>query len=177
MMNPNSKLVAGRSASVTAGTALPASVSVAITEPGPTRTNAAVPNASASARCDIECILPKAPLYLTSVRQCRTDFTNRSPAQVVCQQLIWSLAPTDCRSPSVQGDKGASRPTEWIAAPTRFHIDTGQITAEKAGLEVYPNGLDRLYPRRRSRGIPGRQGDDRPRLGRDLGHRRRDPGR
>src|SRR6266849_9675795 len=26
------------------------------------------------------------PLYLTSVRQCRTDFTNRSPVRTVCQQ-------------------------------------------------------------------------------------------
>src|SRR5438094_10404825 len=87
MMKPNAKLIASRSASVTAGTALPASVSVAITEPGPTRTNAAVPNVSATARCDIECMVAD-PLNLTSVRQCRTDFTNRSPARVVCQQAI-----------------------------------------------------------------------------------------
>src|SRR3984893_10391119 len=88
MMNPNAKLIARRSASVTAGTALPASVSVAITEPGPTRTNAAVPNVSAIARCEIECMVAD-PLNLTSVRQCRTDFTNRSPAEEVCQQVIW----------------------------------------------------------------------------------------
>src|SRR5712664_4661389 len=87
MMKPNAKLIASRSASVTAGTALPASVSVAITEPGPTRTNAAVPNVSAIARCDIECMVAD-PLNLTSVRQCRTDFTNRSPARGVCQQAI-----------------------------------------------------------------------------------------
>src|SRR5712691_12213187 len=87
MMKPNAKLIASRSASVTAGTALPASVSVAITEPGPTRTNAAVPNVSAIARCDIECMVAD-PLNLTSVRQCRIDFTNRSPARVVCQQAI-----------------------------------------------------------------------------------------
>src|SRR5258706_15769407 len=87
MMKPNARLIGSRSASVTAGTALPASVSVAITEPGPTRTNAAVPNVSAIARCDIECMVAD-PLNLTSVRQCRTDFTNRSPAWVVCQQAI-----------------------------------------------------------------------------------------
>jgi protein-tyrosine-phosphatase len=39
---------------ITAGTVLPARVRVAITEPEPTRTNAAVPKHSASARCDHE---------------------------------------------------------------------------------------------------------------------------
>src|SRR6476661_917608 len=92
MMKPNAKLIASRSASVTAGTALPASVSVAITEPGPTRTNAAVPNVSAIARCDIECMVAD-PLNLTSVRQCRTDFTNRSAAGEVCQQVILGGTP------------------------------------------------------------------------------------
>src|SRR5258708_13695899 len=100
MMKPNAKLIASRSASVTAGTALPARVSVAITEPGPTRTNAAVPNISASARCGIECISSD-PLYLTSVRQCRTDFTNRSPPQAVCQQAIWR-----CRNVSLTRSLG-----------------------------------------------------------------------
>src|ERR1700687_5336505 len=119
MMNPNAKLIARRSASVTAGTAFPASVSVAITEPGPTRTNAAVPNASAIARCDMECILPKAPLCLTSVRQCRTDFTNRSPARWVCQQLIWALPPSAGCPLLVQGDVAGPQTnleqpaTEW----------------------------------------------------------------
>src|SRR6266481_340681 len=96
MIKPNAKLIASRSASVTAGTALPASVSVAITEPGPTRTNAAVPNVSAIARCDIECMVAD-PLNLTSVRQCRIDFTNRSPARVVCQQAIWAVKPRSSR--------------------------------------------------------------------------------
>src|SRR6266852_2873576 len=92
MMKPNAKLIASRSASVTAGTAFPARVSVATTDPGPTRTNAAVPNNSANARCGIECIFLR-PLYLTSVRQCRTDFTNRSLVRTVCQQAIWALRP------------------------------------------------------------------------------------
>src|SRR5260370_24963361 len=114
MMNPNAKLIARRSASVTAGTALPARVSVAITEPGPTRTNAAVPNISASARCGIECISSD-PLYLTSVRQCRTDFTNRTPLQTVCQQAIWrcrNVSLTRSRLPrfgdGCQDDRGRS---------------------------------------------------------------------
>src|ERR1700730_11893030 len=132
-MNPNAKLIARSSASVTAGTALPASVRVAITEPGPTRTNAAVPNASASARCDIECILPKAPFYLTSVRQCRTDFTNRSPARGVCQQLIGTNPPI--ASPPVRFKETLPRLqagwsaviSEWNRRAARFHIDTGQL--------------------------------------------------
>ena len=62
MMNPNAKLIPSRSASVTAGVAFPARVRVAITEPGPTRTRAAVPSTSASARCGLEYIGCLAPL-------------------------------------------------------------------------------------------------------------------
>src|SRR5712692_3405441 len=38
--------------------------------------------------------LAQDPLCLTSVRQCRTDFTNRSPVRTVCQQVIWTLQPS-----------------------------------------------------------------------------------
>src|ERR1700736_5052705 len=61
MMKPNAKEMPSRSASVTAGVALPASVRVATTEPGPTRTSTAVPNASASPRCVNEYIVPDPP--------------------------------------------------------------------------------------------------------------------
>ena len=51
MMNPNANEIPSRSAPVIAGTDLPASCSVATTEPGPTRTSSAVPSTSATARC------------------------------------------------------------------------------------------------------------------------------
>src|SRR5437899_10210852 len=115
MMNPKAKLIASRSASVTAGTALPASVRVAITEPGPTRTNAAVPKVSASARCGIECIsFSDPPVYLTCVRQCRTDFTNRSLLQTVCQQLIWAVHPMRTPAPPQLSPRHQRAPRDLV---------------------------------------------------------------
>src|ERR1700694_3794401 len=83
MMKPNAKEMPRRSASVTAGVALPASVSVAMTEPGPTRTNAAVPKASAAPLCVNE--------YMAPTLLCDWDpimpntFPDRTPGECSCQ--------------------------------------------------------------------------------------------
>src|SRR5207302_10732201 len=94
MMKPKAKLIPSRSASVTAGTALPASVNVAITEPGPTRTRAAVPRTSARKRCRIEYIAVKPPsLILTSVRHCRIGFDKPYPRLWVLSRGYYGVAP------------------------------------------------------------------------------------
>src|ERR1700694_3915471 len=83
MMNPNANEMPSRSAPVIAGTALPASTRVATTEPGPTRTRAAVPSVSATALCALEYIT-RPPAYdydSTLSNLCRT--TLLPPKEIV----------------------------------------------------------------------------------------------
>ncbi len=60
--------------------------------------------------------LSQDPLYLTSVRQCRTDFTNRSPVRTVCQQVIWALRPSSpARTARPQRHcRGRTKLSVWI---------------------------------------------------------------
>src|SRR5260370_3887912 len=68
------------------------------------------------------------PLYLTSVRQCRTDFTNRSLLQTVCQQAIWSERPNS--RPTVPAtprgrprfSSGHQSPPDRSALTFGFHV-------------------------------------------------------
>src|SRR5438128_1486535 len=114
MMKPKAKLIASRSASVTAGTALPARVNVAITEPGPTRTSAAVPKASANARCRIENIVAN-PLNCSD---CCSTLSNALRKLIAaggfCQEKSTvGLAPTDRRG---FGDQNhAHQPPDGLA--------------------------------------------------------------
>src|SRR2546426_12402059 len=113
MMKPKAKLIPSRSASVTAGTALPARVRVAITEPGPTRTRAAVPRTSARKRCRIEYMAVEPPsLILTAVRHCRIGFANRSARQGLCQEATMEVTPGSWR-PHVDRPGGLSAPHYW----------------------------------------------------------------
>src|SRR5947207_3114564 len=85
MMKPNAKEMPSRSASVMAGVALPARTSVATTEPGPTRTSAAVPSASASAFCAIERIPTRPPRILNRYSTLSNRCRERTPHPDSCQ--------------------------------------------------------------------------------------------
>src|SRR5207302_5420440 len=93
MMNPKAKLIPSRSASVTAGTALPARVSVAMTEPGPTRTSAAVPKNSARARCVVEYIFSETPLMSDCCSTMPNEFRKVRPGASICQLAAFNPPP------------------------------------------------------------------------------------
>src|SRR5436309_4980068 len=66
--------------------ALPASLSVATTEPGPTSTSRAVPRPSASARCLNECFITLSSTGVsTCIRQCRIRFGEYTYRVGSCQ--------------------------------------------------------------------------------------------
>src|SRR2546423_2541513 len=83
--SPKATDIPSRSAPVMAGVDLPASVSVATTDPGPTNTSRAVPSVSAKARCGSECSIPTLllPRPAFDIIECR--LAERTPRFTSCQ--------------------------------------------------------------------------------------------